>query len=270
VNLWSWRDIYSLEWAWDDEVVWIRQNAPETLYWAPVGPWDGVDWSRAFSVLPADALPFVRVPEELALRWDAAEALFCELSTDEDHWDYLYSVPDLVQLSGNRFHKKKNLLNQFERKYEYRYTPLGPEMIDKALTLQTEWCVWRDCEDSTTLEAENQAILNTFHDWNELEGAMGAGLLVDGNMVGFTVGEPLDADTLVIHFEKGCPHYKGVYQAINQKFLANEGQAFNYVNREQDLGDPGLRKAKRSYNPLGYLKKCSGRVRLRSSGRRTP
>jgi hypothetical protein len=262
VNLWSWRDIYGLEWAWDDRLVWIRQDRPETAYWAPVGPWDRIDWARSFSSLPADAHRFVRVPEELCRIWQGMHGLQPELTPDEDHWDYIYSVQELVQLSGNRFHKKKNLLKQFERKHDYRYTALGPEMIDKALTLQTEWCVWRDCEDSTTLESENQAILNTFYDWNRLEGVMGGGLLIDGDMIGFTVGEPLDEETLVIHFEKGCPHYKGVYQAINQKFLAEQGQGFTYVNREQDLGDPGLRKAKRSYNPIGFLKKYSGKVML--------
>ena len=79
-------------------------------------------------------------------------------------------------------------------------------------------------------------------------------------MVAYSIAEPLDQQTLVIHFEKGCPQHKGVYQAVNQMFLANSGASYRFVNREQDLGDPGLRKAKESYNPVSYLKKFSGVV----------
>ena len=74
-------------------------------------------------------------------------------------------------------------------------------------------------------------------------------------MVAYTIGERLDKQTLVIHFEKGNPAYKGVYQAINQIFLENTGKKHQIVNREQDLDDPGLRKAKLSYHPVNYIKK---------------
>jgi hypothetical protein len=132
---------------------------------------------------------------------------------------------------------------------------LSSEETERALTLQTEWCLWRDCEDSTTLQAENKAILRAFQDWNSLKNVLGGGLEIEGNMVAFTIAEPLDTENIVIHFEKACPQYKGSYQAINQLFLKNSAAAYTYVNREQDLGDPGLRKAKKSYNPCGYLQK---------------
>lgn len=75
-------------------------------------------------------------------------------------------------------------------------------------------------------------------------------------MVAYTVGERLDDDTLLIHFEKGLSQYKGVYQAINHLFLLNEGAEFTWVNREQDLNIEGLRKAKMSYHPAFFLRKC--------------
>jgi len=79
--------------------------------------------------------------------------------------------------------------------------------------------------------------------------------VVDEKMIAYTIAEALDDTTVVIHFEKGCPNFKGVYQAINQVFLAQCCQGFQIVNREQDLGDEGLRKAKLSYNPVAFLKK---------------
>jgi hypothetical protein len=84
--------------------------------------------------------------------------------------------------------------------------------------------------------------------------------MVDGRMAAYTVGERLSSDTLVIHFEKADPAYKGVYQAINQQFLTHADPAFTLVNREQDLGDEGLRKAKLSYHPVDFVRKCTVRL----------
>ncbi|MGM0424913.1 MAG: DUF2156 domain-containing protein [Thermodesulfobacteriota bacterium] len=260
LNIWAWRDIYQLQWAFDGNLVWIRQNDPRPLYWAPVGDWQEVDWPSRLKELQIQELELIRVPEELSRIWEQSLKGRVHLQEDPEQWDYIYSVQDLIELKGNRFHRKKNLLRQFQRNYNYRYIVLDADQVDKALTLQTEWCMWKDCEDSTTLEAENQAILNTFQDWNKLDNILGAGLEVDGDMVAYTVAEPLDQETVVVHFEKGCPNHKGVYQAMNQMFLANSAKEFKFVNREQDLGDPGLRKAKESYHPLGYLKKLAGQV----------
>ncbi len=261
VHFWSWRNEYQLEWAWDTELVWIRQNYPSQMYWAPVGPWNRRDWQRVFQDPEWQTIQFTRIPEALFTRWKQDIGPACALQSNRDHWDYLYSVQELIELKGNRFHRKKNLLRQFVRNYAYEYLPLTEELVEKALTLQTEWCLWRDCEDSTTLEAENRAILNVFTHWQELKGVFGAGLSVDGNMVAYTVAEPLDDSTVLIHFEKGCPEHKGVYQAINQMFLENSAAHFSTVNREQDIGDSGLRKSKESYNPKAYLKKYGGRLR---------
>lgn len=272
INLWSWQEIYELQWAWWKDLVFIRQNRPQTAYWAPIGNWLEQDWVQVIADLNLGRCHFDRIPEQLYSTWDQWFPGH-QLTTNRDHWDYVYSIQELISLRGKAFHKKKNLLNQFLKKYDFQYQPLGAKNLEQALTLQTEWCLWRDCEDSTTLEAENQAIVRTLQEWELLEHVFGGGLLVKGQMVAFTVAEPLDKETIVIHFEKGCPNYKGVYQAINQIFLqetfsvqglercAQQGldlRAYKWVNREQDLGDPGLRKAKESYNPVSHLKKYQG------------
>jgi hypothetical protein len=84
---------------------------------------------------------------------------------------------------------------------------------------------------------------------------LGGALIVDGTMVAYTVAEALTPQSVVIHFEKGDTQFKGVYQAINQMFLAHGARDFLTVNREQDLNDEGLRKSKLSYNPLEFLRK---------------
>jgi len=125
----------------------------------------------------------------------------------------------------------------------------------KALSLQTDWCTWRDCESFETLSAENAAIEKVLTGWSDLKGIAGGIILVDGSVAAYTVAEKLSENMLLIHFEKANPDYKGAYQAINQKFLEHSAHEPMQVNREQDLDDEGLRKAKQSYHPIDFLRK---------------
>ena len=255
LNLWAWADEHGLEWAWGDGVVWIRQTRPATCYWAPVGDWNRVDWRRAVDEHFSPGTVFVRIPAPLRDIWTASPGHRLAWEESRDHWDYLYAVQELVDLKGKRFHKKKNLLNQFRKLYSYEYRAVDKTLTGMALGMQEDWCTWRDCESSEALAAENRVIARVLEKWGELPGIMGGALLVEGKMAAYTIAEKVSADTLLIHFEKGDPEYKGVYQAINRMFLEASGAGATYVNREQDLGDEGLRKAKMSYNPVGFVEK---------------
>jgi uncharacterized protein len=253
VNLWGWGREYGLEWSFRDGCVLLRQTIPHTLYWAPVGNWEETDWGGLLQSLPPETC-FIRIPEKLKLIWEERS---CGILVEEcrEHWDYLYDVTELTELKGRKFHNKKNLLNQFLRDHEATFVTLDEKTVECALALQTDWFLWRNSENDQTLQAENRAIVKVMHDWSRLGGLVGGGLVVDEKMIAYTIAEALDDNSIVIHFEKGCPNFKGVYQAINQMFLERCCQSFKIVNREQDLGDDGLRKAKLSYNPLAFLKK---------------
>ena len=121
--------------------------------------------------------------------------------------------------------------------------------------MQENWCTWRDCESLDTLAAENRSIQRVLTGWETLTGLSGGTLIVEDQMVAYTVAEQVSEDTILIHFEKANQDFKGAYQAINQQFLLNTGDKYHFVNREQDLGDQGLRKAKLSYHPADFLKK---------------
>ena len=255
VNLWGWALEYGLEWCFMDDYVLLRQTEPEVIYWAPIGDWLSMDWDTIRKILPLNAC-YSRIPEALKIIW---EQKLSDITIEEcrEHWDYIYSVQELIELKGRKFHKKKNLINQFIRENDFEFVILDEKTVECALALQTEWFLWRNTENDQTLEAENRAIIKVMHDWEQLKHLIGGGLLVGGKMIAYTIAEALDEETVVIHFEKGCPQFKGVYQAINQIFLAQSCQDFRFVNREQDLGDPGLRKAKLSYNPVNFLQKYS-------------
>ena len=215
LNLWAWAEEYGLRWAWDGDLIWIRQNLPEELLWAPVGLWDAVDWQSRLSLNANARSFFTRVPEMLTNLWRERLPQEIHIEDERGSWDYFYRVSDLIELKGNRYHKKKNLLNQFNRKYDFSYQSFGADMVEQAMAMQTDWCTWRDCESSDILSSENRAIFRILKEWQ----------------------------------------YKGIYQAINQKFLANSAANYTFVNREQDLNDEGLRKAKLSYHPEDYLRK---------------
>jgi hypothetical protein len=255
MNIWAWAEDYGLQWAWEDDLVWIKQTHPEELFWAPIGPWESIDWHNRYAVNADNQTVFIRVPQTLVDIWSTAPGEQIRVEEERGHWDYLYRVDDLIELKGNRYHKKKNLLNQFVRKYDFTYMPFGLKIIDQAMEMQEDWCTWRDCESSEVLSAENKAIARVLDDWQHFKGTRGGALMVNGTMVAYTVAEKLTPDSIVIHFEKGNTQYKGVYQAINRMFLANSARQFALVNREQDLNDEGLRKAKLSYHPVEFIKK---------------
>lgn len=260
INLWGWAVEYGLQWSFEEGLVWIRQTLPDLMYWAPVGGLAGVDWKRAFEDPKKRGVTFTRVPEGLAEVWAHELPGLVEVREDRGNWDYLYSVPELVALSGNRFHKKKNLVNQFRKKYSSEYVDLGPGLIGQTRDMQEKWCAWRDCESSLTLSAENRVIDRVLGAWEDLRNILGGALMSEGRLVAFCIAEASAPDTLIIHFEKGFTDYTGIYQAMNQMFLAAH-QEFTKANREQDLDEEGLRQAKLSYNPTGFVRKCRVDVR---------
>lgn len=255
INIWGWADEYGLQWAWHDALVCIKQTRPVEMLWAPVGDWQDTDWKSMLDAAKENCPRLIRVPETLLRIWQEKTNLTLEVTESRGHWDYLYNRQELVDLKGNRYHKKKNLVNQFKKKYDATYLPFGPEMVAQAKGMQEDWCTWRDCESSETLAAENKAIAKVLDNWEQLNHITGGALRVDHDLVAYTVAEVLPDNSLVIHFEKGCPDYKGSYQAINQMFLAHDDSPCDIVNREQDIGDEGLRKAKLSYHPVDYVRK---------------
>ena len=259
VNINGWAKEYQLSWTFTDQLVWLKQVHAEPVFWAPIGNWHHVDWPSVFKQMDLP-VRFTRVPEKLLEIWKGCGSLVLDIVEARDHWDYVYSTTDLIHLKGNRFHKKKNLLNQFVKKNDYTYLSLNAERIDETLAMQEDWCTWRDCESDSTLASENRAIANVLDAYRLYDNICGGVICVNQLITAYTVAEYFSDDMIIIHFEKGCPMYKGAYQAINQLFLSHDANNHKWVNREQDLGDPGLRKAKMTYHPSYFLKKFSVNV----------
>ncbi|MDH4101113.1 MAG: phosphatidylglycerol lysyltransferase domain-containing protein [Nitrospirota bacterium] len=168
---------------------------------------------------------------------------------DRSNFDYLYSREELASLSGRKFHKKKNLVNAFVGSYSYEGRPLLDEYKADALWILDEWR--RERPEPGDYEAAKEALVKS----EELE-LCGGIYYVEGKPAAYTLGEELaGGETFVIHFEKGVSGYKGLYQFVNQCFASILPEKYIYINREQDLGDEGLRQAKMSYKPVEFVKK---------------
>ncbi len=172
-----------------------------------------------------------------------------------DVWDYLYLSTDLISLTGKKFHAKRNHINKFNSLYEYEYINLDGSHIDICLAMLDEW--EKENDETESLLAEKIAVKEALINFDQLQ-LRGGGLLINGTLRAFTLGQPLNDDVFVIHVEKADYSYEGIYSKINQLFAENTCSGFKYINREEDMGIPGLRKAKMSYNPSLLLNKHIG------------
>lgn len=178
-----------------------------------------------------------------------------EIAQNRDRFDYLYNIDELIALSGRTLHKKKNHLNRFLKLYpDFSY-----ERVDSANTMEVleAYKAWfEEGEKSDGLCNEMLGIEASLNNFSALD-MKGAIIRIDGKIAAFSLAEQINDDSVVIHIEKGNTFYEGIFQAINQQFLKNDFAHLRFVNREEDLGIEGLRKAKMSYKPLRFIEKSN-------------
>ena len=249
-NLYAWRH---------SRPIWVDEFRDSLLFFAetktglailgnPVGP---VSLPEVFTeytsrIAGADRFPKERLPDVALNRAMVVE--------DRDNADYVYRREDLATLAGRHFTKKRNHINQCLAAYKCQYEMITEETVPECLAMQDRWCAARDCKTEPGLCGEYRAIVETLQNYREFP-LTGGAIRIAGTIEAFAVGERLNPSTAVWHFEKAMPHFHGLGQLINQWFTRENLAEFTYVNREQDLGIPGLRKAKESYFPDHLVEK---------------
>jgi hypothetical protein len=256
-NLFIWRSAYQIKISrLKNFICLLSEQRENSFFFPPIGEGDVIECYQGLlrCLLGKTAHPkIVRVPESAVQQMDwKTSGMKTEL--DRSQCDYVYLTQDLIELKGRKYHRKRNHIKQFQEKYSYQYTPLTPEWIPQCLQLETEWCDLRHCEASPGLLNESVAIKEAFTHFEKLR-VKGGAILINGKVEAFTLGDPLNLETVVIHIEKANPAYEGLYPTINQAFLERQWSGYTYVNREQDLGEEGLRKAKESYFPHHLVNK---------------
>ena len=179
-----------------------------------------------------------------------------EYIEERNNFDYIYDGESLRTLAGRKNQKKRNHLNSFVKEYGDRveYKKLEEADFDECINLLKEWS--KDKEESIELDSEFKAIKRIFKKYEKLKDTLKiSGIYIDSKLEAFSIGEMLNDNMAVIHVEKANADIRGLYPYINQQFLLNEFSDVEFVNREEDLGIEGLRKAKLSYHPVKFAEK---------------
>lgn len=252
-NLYNWRHHYSVQWCMYKDTLLLLAKSKDGEFYAfpPVSQHSRVDvvrmllaWLRDEKQSPNPRIERAdkRLVEELEGSPDFS------IEPQRGHHDYVYLRKALVALSGRKYHSKKNHLNAFKRNYEFSYAPLDETNIEACRELASAWWMMKRCEEDMSLISEREAVNEALANFSALK-LMGGVILIEGKMQAFSVGELLNKDTAVVHIEKANPAIRGLYAAINQQCCEHAWGQVTYVNREQDLGEEGIRKAKLSYHP---------------------
>lgn len=169
------------------------------------------------------------------------------ITTNPDYYDYVYSYDDLTSLSGKKYHGKRNHIARFSDN-NWTYEEIDGNNIDECKVMNDEWCIRNDCINNLDKSDEICAVKQGLDNFKAL-GYIGGLIRVNGAVQAFTFGEKINSDTFVVHVEKAFTDFQGAYPMINRQFLINSVKGFRYINREEDMGEEGLRKAKQSYYP---------------------
>lgn len=266
-NLYGWSLKYATSYAIADDQLFIRFSSPHRTHPAYLLPLsrEGGCISSGINRLVEEALaggyPLVLMGITPPCR-ERLDALCPDAFTfleDEGSADYIYLREKLVSLSGKSLQPKRNHVNKFERLYpDYVYEPLSEANLADCLAIEERWLDQHGAEEDE--EQEREVIARLLRDFTALQ--LSGGLLrVGGEVVAFTLGSPINADTFDVHIEKANRDYEGAYAMINRCFAATIPEEYTYINREEDLGIEGLRKAKLSYKPELVLPKIAAILR---------
>lgn len=261
-NLYSWSAAEHTEFAEKDGFLYLRSTFNGVTSYA--FPWGEGDINIALSEIQIDAtereadLSFYCVSEGQLPLLKAFFGSALSVKEQRDYFDYVYLRENLATLKGRKFHSKKNHVNSFCKKYNYIYEELSESNLAQCLEFSHSWHMMG--ESTQRLEAERQVIDKAFRNFYKL-GLKGALLRVDGKIVAYALGEEMyDGETFCVHFEKASPEYPQAYAAINKLFAEKSLGDYKYINREDDAGVEGLRKAKLSYQPEFLVKKYYAKI----------
>ncbi|MDD2580940.1 MAG: phosphatidylglycerol lysyltransferase domain-containing protein, partial [Desulfuromonadaceae bacterium] len=232
-----------------DSVVVLGKGYDGSNYFLP--PLGG-DVAEALKIMFADGLALYGADDRFAEKYLGANTL--QITELRDSYDYLYLREELATLPGSRFHKKKNRISYFTNRHDYTVAILSREHTDACMNLLNKWLHSPANEAVTSVIMEVEAASEALQ-FAEKLGLEGVVVSVNGIVAAFSLGERLNRDTAVCHFEKTDPFMEGLNQLVNREFARLLFQECRYLNREQDLGDMGLRNAKLSYHPVELVKK---------------
>ncbi|MFC1798454.1 DUF2156 domain-containing protein [Thermodesulfobacteriota bacterium] len=200
------------------------------------------------------------VPEDYLDTFGKSRVRTCfKITRQKGFDDYVYLAEDLIHLAGNKYSKKRNLVNQFKKTY-LRNGSVQEQMLsysnaEECIDFLERWCEAHHCDvdEDSDMACEKQAAIHTIENI-ELLGVNGLLLKIDGEVSAFAVASHMSDDMGVLHFEKAYTHIKGLYQYFDQLCAGRLLSGYRYINKESDMDVAGLAKAKKSYHPVSMIK----------------
>lgn len=265
-NVYMWHRVYKTTIArFEDFAVTRGLGSPgQAHYLYPSGRGDV---KRVLNAILEDAAALGRNPVLFPLSseaMDELEALYPGQFYYENirgETDYIYLSSDLADLPGRKYQKKRNHCSRFERLYDgqWQFSEITHESLDEVCAFNNRWCRLYDNRGIEGIEEEHRAIRLAFQHYDEMK-LKGGALTVNGEMAAFSFGSPVSGDMFVTHVEKALYDISGAYNIINREMARAFGRGYTYINRENDVGDEGLREAKMSYHPARLEEKHSAEL----------
>ena len=252
-NNYNWSKVYELDVArYGDFIVYLMGRSERSSYLFPAGRGD---LGQVLSQLMEDAQSRGEAfrlhgiqPNQIVLIDELFPGKFV-YETNEGSSDYIYLVEKLQTLSGKKLHAKRNHINRFRQNYpDWSYEAISSDNLDEVREMSRQWCKENDCEAGGSLADEACAVKCALNNFEALE-LSGGFIRAGGRIVAFSFGHRISSDTFGVHVEKAFADVQGAYTMINQQFAIHVMDGFTYANREEDMGDEGLRQAKHSYYP---------------------
>lgn len=265
-TIFMWRKYYHNQIAEWNGTIFSRSGDTEPVYLLPSGGdvREGIALLREWEHARGESLLLFGANREMKEQIESWFPGVFEWEPSPNDFDYLYHTEDLANLSGKKYHGKRNHIAAFSASYDWRYEPITDQNTGEVVEMTREWCRARgNCEDPG-LQNENCAIREALQNREAL--SLKGGLIRvggdGGKVVAMTMGSPINDEVFDIHVEKALPDYATAYSVINREFAAHEllGK-YAWINRENDLGLEGLRRAKKSYHPAEILEKYLGTER---------
>ena len=256
-NIFSWGSVYGTRIAVFNDFLICRGFGKNPAYAFPMGQGDlksVIDAVMADSKERNERLRFYGVTESDK---EALTQLYPDRFTfeeDRSFFDYIYSREKLSALSGKKYHSKRNHIAAFEMDNDWSYEEITDRNISECFEMNEKWLAFNTDKDPVEINNERTALVTSLENFNELE-LTGALLRKGGQVVAFTIGEEMNEKLFCTHFEKAFADIRGAYPMINREFAKRTLTQYEYINREEDTGDEGLRKAKMSYKPEKLLTK---------------
>ncbi len=265
VNIYMWSKVYYTRIARFEDFVIARsemgRNRLQYLFPAGKG-----DVGAAVKAILQDAKSDGRIPTLYSLKEKDAQWLQesypgkFRIEKPMGEADYIYKSADLASLAGKRFQKKRNHCSYFEREYpDWEFFEITQDSVEEVLKFNDYWCHLYDNEGNEGIEEEQRVIALACAHYDELK-LKGGYIRANGGIVAFSFGSELGQNMFVTHVEKALYDTRGAYPIINREMARRFCEGYTYINRENDVDEPGLREAKMSYHPEKMTEKYTAEL----------